>query len=154
MKTIIKGIGALTILSAIAVGQLRSALPNQSLPVNTRGLSHAIGVSLFDPNRISMNHSFNLSMANFAGQSLTMGAYTNHMNYMIKDNLRLSTQFSLASPMGGMNPYAQNGLGGSQFYYGASLDYQPTENLFLKFSMNNYPQYGQLRPYSRLYHSR
>lgn len=154
MNTIFKGIGALTILSAMAVGQLRSALPNQTMPVNTQGLSHARGITLFDPNRISMNHSFGISMSNFGAQSITMGAYTNNINYMIKDNLRLSTQFSLASPMGGMNPYAQNGSGGSQIYYGASLDYQPTENLFVKFSMNNYPRYGQTRPYSRLYHSR
>ena len=95
MKTIIKGIGALTILSAIAVGQLRSALPNQSLPVNTRGLSHAIGVSLFDPSRISMNHSFNLSMKIFAGQSLTMGANTNHMNITMSYNHNISSRETL-----------------------------------------------------------
>ena len=88
------------------------------------------------------------------GQSMTVGAYTNQMNYMVRDNLKLSTQFSLASPLGGINPYAKNGLGGSQLYYGASLDYQPTENLFVKFSMNNYPRYGYARPYSSLYHTR
>jgi len=93
-------------------------------------------------------------MMSFGGQSMTVGAYTNQMNYMLKDNLKLSTQFSLTSPMGGINPYATNGLGGSQLYYGASLDYQPAENLFVKFSMNNYPRYGFARPYSRLYHTR
>jgi hypothetical protein len=56
--------------------------------------------------------------------------------------------------MGGVNPYAKNGFGGSQLYYGASLDYQPTENIFVKFSMNNYPRYGYARPYSSLYHTR
>lgn len=154
MNAIIKRIGILIILSAIAAGQLRSALPNKTMPVNTQGLSHARGIGLFDSNRITMNHSFGISMSQFGGQSMTMGAYTNHMNYMIKDNLKLSTQFSLASPMGGMNPYAQNGMGGSQIYYGASLDYQPTENLFVKFSMNNFPRYGFSRPYSRLYYPR
>ena len=101
-----------------------------------------------------MNHNFGMNMMSFGGQSMSVGAYTNQMNYMIKDNLNLSTQFSLASPMGGVNPYAKNGFGGSQIYYGASLDYQPTENIFVKFSMNNYPRYGYARPYSSLYHTR
>jgi len=154
MKHIFKGITTLTVLSALAFGQFRSKLPVQSIPVNSRGLSHAQGLSLFDANRFSMTHSFGMSMSSFSGQSLTMGSYTNNINYMLKDNLRLSTQFSLASPMGGVNPYANNGFGGSQLYYGASLDYQPTENLFVKFSMNNYPRHGYARPYSRLYHPR
>jgi hypothetical protein len=154
MKPIIKGITTFALLSALALGQFRSQLPIQSVPVNTRGLSHAQGLSLLDPSRFSMNHNFGMNMMSFGGQSMSVGAYTNQMNYMIKDNLNLSTQFSLASPMGGVNPYAKNGFGGSQIYYGASLDYQPTENIFVKFSMNNYPRYGYARPYSSLYRTR
>ena len=151
MKTIIKGIAVLTILSALVVGQLRSTLPSRAMPVNTQGLSHARNISILDPNRFSMNHSFGLSMMSAGNQSMTMGAYTNQMNYMLKDNLRLSTRFSLASPMSGMSPYAKNGMGGSQLFYGASLDYQPTENLFVKFSMDNYPRYGFSKRSSRIF---
>jgi hypothetical protein len=107
MKTIIKGITTFALLSALALGQFRSQLPIQSVPVNTRGLSHAQGLSLLDPSRFSMNHNFGMNMMSFGGQSMSVGAYTNQMNYMIKDNLNLSTQFSLASPMGGVNPYAK-----------------------------------------------
>ena len=32
--------------------------------------------------------------------------------------------------------------------------WDPTENIFVKFSMNNYPRYGYARPYSSLYHTR
>ena len=154
MKPIIKGITTLAVLFALAFGQFRSQIPNQSVPVNTRGLSHAQGLSLIDPSRFSMNHNFGMSMMSLGGQSMSVGAYTNQMNYMLKNNLTLSTQFSLASPMGGINPYAKNGFGGSQINYGASLDYQPTENLFVKFSMNNYPRYVYASPYSSLYHTR
>ena len=86
--------------------------------------------------------------------SLTVGSYTNQMNYIIKDNMRLSTSLSLSSPMNGINPYANNGLAGAQVYYGASLDYQPTKNLFIKFSMDNYPRYGFARSYPFIYRSR
>jgi len=52
------------------------------------------------------------------------------------------------SPMGGVNLYSQNGLNGSKIYYDTSVDYKPTENMLIKFSMNNYPRYYR-NPYSR-----
>ena len=85
---------------------------------------------------------------------MSVGSYTNQINYMIKENMRLSTNFTLASPMNGANQYSTNRFGGSQLFYDAALDYQPTKNLFVKFSMNNYPRYGYSQPYSRLYNSR
>ena len=132
MKSIIKRIAILLVLSAISTGQLRSSLPERTIPINSQGLSQARNLPLLDFNRLNINHSFDISMMSAGNQSMTMGAYTNQMNYMLKDNLLLSTQFSLASPMGGMNPYANNGLNGAQLYYGASLNYKPMKNLFLK----------------------
>jgi len=148
IKALIIKIAVCVIFTTPIMSQLRSNLPMKGLPINTRGLS------ILDPNRFSINHSFGMSMTSFGGNSLSLGSYTNQMNYMIKDNMRLSTSFSLSSPMNGINPYANNGLGGTQIFYGASLDYQPTKNLFVKFSMDNYPRYGYSKPYSRLYRSR
>lgn len=154
MKSIIKRIAILLVLSAISTGQLRSSLPERTIPINSQGLSQARNLPLFDFNRLNINHSFDISMMSAGNQSMTMGAYTNQMNYMLKDNLLLSTQFSLASPMGGMNPYANNGLNGAQLYYGASLNYKPMKNLFLKLSMNNYPQNNYRRPFNSFYNIR
>ena len=154
IKALIIKIAVCIIFTTPIMSQLRSDLPMKALPINTQGLSKVQSLSILDPNRFSINHSFGMSMTSFGGNSLSLGSYTNQMNYMIKDNMRLSTSFSLASPMNGINPYANNGLGGTQIFYGASLDYQPTKNLFVKFSMDNYPRYGYSRPYSRLYRSR
>jgi len=154
MKLIIKRISILLVLSAICAGQLRSSLPERTLPINSQGLSQVRSLPLFNSNKLNMNHSFGISMMSAGSQSMTMGAYTNQMNYMLKDNLLLSTQFSLASPMGGINPYANNGLNGTQLYYGASLDYKPMKNLFLKLSMNNYPQNYYRRPFNSFYNVR
>jgi len=154
MKSIIKRIAILLVLSAISTGQLRSSLPERTIPINSQGLSQARNLPLLDFNRLKINHSFDISMMSAGNQSMTMGAYTNQMNYMLKDNLLLSTQFSLASPMGGMNPYANNGLNGAQLYYGASLNYKPMKNLFLKLSMNNYPQNNYRRPFNSFYNIR
>jgi len=154
IKALIIKIAVCVIFTNPVMSQLRSDLPMKGLPINTQGLSKVQNLSILDPNRFSINHSFGMSMTSFGGNSLSLGSYTNQMNYMIKDNMRLSTSFSLSSPMNGINPYANNGLGGTQIFYGASLDYQPTKNLFVKFSMDNYPRYGYSRPYSRLYRSR
>ena len=154
IKTSILKIVLLSTLTSLLTGQLRSKVPINSLPVNTQGLSHAQNLSFLDPNRFSMNHSFGMNMMSFGGNSMSVGSYTNQINYMIKENMRLSTNFTLASPMNGANQYSKNRFGGSQLFYGANLDYQPTKNLFLKFSMNNYPRYGYSQPYSRLYRSR
>ena len=67
-------------------------------------------------------------------------AFDLHVSKYVTNQVALSTNFTLASPMNGTNPYSKNGFGGSQLFYGANLDYQPTKNLFLKFSMNNYPR--------------
>ena len=154
MKSIIKRILIFSILFTICLGQLRSSLPERTLPINSQGLSQVRILPLLDSSRLNMNHSFNISMMSAGNQSMTMGAYTNQMNYMLKDNLFLSTQFSLASPMGRMNPYANNGLNGAQLYYGASLDYKPMKNLFLKLSLNNYPRNNYGRPLNRFYNIR
>ena len=154
IKALIIRITAIAMLSTPVMSQLRSNVPVNTLPVNTQGLSQVQNLSIIDPNRFSVNHSFGMSMMGFGGNSLTVGSYTNQMNYMIKDNMRLSTSLSLSSPVNGINPYANNGLAGAQIYYGASLDYQPTKNLFVKFSMDNYPRYGYSRPYPLIYRSR
>jgi len=51
--------------------------------------------------------------------------------------------------MNGINPNTQNGLNGAKVFYDTSIDYKPTENMIIKFSMNNYPRYYR-NPYSRL----
>ena len=70
-------------LTSLAMGQLRSNIPMKTLPVNTQGLSHAQNLSFLDPNRFSMNHSFGMNMMSFGGNSMSVGSYTNQINYMI-----------------------------------------------------------------------
>ena len=88
-----------------------------------------------------------ISSLYYAGNNADPNFNTN-INYIVNDKVRLSSQFSLMSPMGGVNPYSQNGLNGSKIYYDTSVDYKPTDNMLIKFSMNNYPRYYR-NPYSR-----
>lgn len=149
MKHLLNNLLIILLLSGLAFSQFRAQVIPQGIPVNSQGLSQSQNLPIFNPSRFNMQHSFSLSMMNFSGQSLSLGAYTNQMNFMLKDNLRIQTQFSLIQPTGGLDPLSNNGLGG-QVYYGASLDYQPTKNFLVSLSLNNYPRYGFYRPYSRL----
>ncbi len=136
------------LLTAVATGQLRSNLPPKSLPVNIHGISHVRNSSLFDLNRLSISNSFGMSISSFGNQSASIGSFNTNINYFVNDKIRLSSQFSLMTPMGGINTYSQNGLNGAKIFYDTSIDYKPTENMLIKFSMNNYPRYYR-NPYSR-----
>tara|TARA_B000000475_G_scaffold145156_1_gene116839 strand:- start:3405 stop:3830 length:426 start_codon:yes stop_codon:yes gene_type:complete len=135
-------------LTAIASGQLRSELPVNTVPVNIHGVSHARNSAIFDLNRLSITNSFGMSMSSFGNQSTSIGSFNTNINYLVNDKVRLSSQFSLMSPVGGVNPYSQNGLNGAKVFYDTSIDYKPTENMLIKFSMSNYPRYYR-NSYSR-----
>ena len=148
MNLLNKKLVALIALSCICIGQLRSNLPIQSLSVNDQGLSNARSSSFINLNRFSMNHSFGMSMSTFGKQSISTSTYSNQMSYFIKDNLTLNTALSIALPTGGINRYTGNGLNRADLFYNTSLNYQPSENLFIKFSMKNYPNYRYNMPYN------
>ena len=137
-----------SMLTAIASGQLRSELPVNTVPVNIHGVSHARNSTIFDLNRLSITNSFGMSMSSFGNQSASIGSFNTNINYLVNDKVRLSSQFSLMSPVGGVNPYSQNGLNGAKVFYDTSIDYKPTENMLIKFSMSNYPRYYR-NSYSR-----
>ena len=147
LKIKIITIFTLTFITA-AYGQLRSDIPIQTVPVNIHGVSHARNSAIFDMSKLSITNSFGMAMSSFGNQSMSVGSFNTNINYLISDKIRLSSQFSLMSPMSGVNPYSQNGLNGAKIFYDTSIDYKPSENLLIKFSMNNYPRYYR-SPYSR-----
>ena len=71
----------IVLLTTFATGQLRSNLPSNSLPVNSYGISHARGSSLFDLNRLSISNSFGMSMSSFGNQSISIGSFNTNINY-------------------------------------------------------------------------
>ncbi|MFQ6612808.1 MAG: hypothetical protein ACE5D2_06865 [Fidelibacterota bacterium] len=150
MKHLPKELLILVLLFSWGNAQLKSNRFSPGIPVNNQGLGYAQRQSFLDPSRFNMHQSFSISMSNAGGQSLSVGMYTNQMNFMLKNNLRLQTQFSLVQPNGN-SPLFNNRNLGEQVFYGASLEYQPRENLYFSFSLNNYPTYGLYRPYSRFY---
>lgn len=132
------------LFGSLVFGQLKSDLPGLDLPQNMHILPPSSSFSLFNSNRFDMQHSFSMSMVSMGGQSIGVGSYTNSMSYYLMNNLRLRADITLMQPtfQSGLNP---NNVLSGQMYYGAALDYQPTENTFLHISFHNYPTYHRSR---------
>ncbi len=150
MKPLKKEFLILILLLSWGNAQLKSSSFHPAVPVNDQGLGYAQRHSFLDLSRFNMRQSFSMSVASGGGQSFSVGMYTNEMDFMLKDNLRLRTQFSLVQPHGSTSLF-NNQAPLEQIFYGASLEYQPRDNLFLSFSLNNYPTYRLYQPYSRFY---
>ena len=142
MNKIIKITLGLIIVISVGFGQHKSSLPGQGFSLNNPAQSDNSIMSLFDPSRFSMNHSFSMSMMSVGKQSIGIASYTNNMNFLLRDNLRLQTFVTLMQPnmlsAQSPNPYAN-----SDIYYNAILNYKPTESTNFQISLGNYPRYNR-----------
>lgn len=137
-----KYIIALITIISVGLGQLKSDLSqNNAIPQGLSGSDGSI-MSLFDPSRFSMNHSFSASMMSMNKQSISVMSYTNNMNFMLRDNLRVQTYLTFMQP-NMISSNTQNPYSNSQFYFNAALDYNPTDNTHFQVSFGNYPMYGR-----------
>ena len=137
-----KNIITLVTLISIGFGQLKSDLPHNDAIFEDMSVSDNSMMSLFDPSRFSMNHSFSMSMMNMNKQSMSVASYTNNMNFLLRNNLQLQTYVTFMQPnmisSNTRNPYSN-----SQLYFNTALDYSPTENTHFQVSFGNYPMYSR-----------
>jgi len=132
------------LIPALVFGQLK----NNEKMIDIRNeilkplLNNTIGLSLIDPAKLTMSHSYSLSYYSIGGESVSQSLYLNTLNYQIADPLSLSIQWGIQSfPHNTFNsnhPAFNSGL----FFSGAELNYRPTDNLFLKFQVSRYPYYN------------
>jgi hypothetical protein len=138
----IKYIFAVITIISVGLGQLKSDLSQNNAITNNLFASDGSIMSLFDPSRFSMKHSFSMSMLSMNSQSIGVASYTNNMNFLLRDNLRLQTNMTFMQPnmisSNTPNPYSN-----SQLYFNSVLDYSPTENTHFQVRFGNYPMYSR-----------
>jgi len=138
----LKYIIAIITIVSVSLGQLKSDLSQNSAIFNNPVNSDGSVMSLFDPSRFSMNHSFGMSMMSMGGQSVGIASYTNNMNFLLRNKLQLQTNVTFMQPnmisSNSPNPYSN-----TQLYYDAVLDYSPTDNTHFQVSFGNYPMYSR-----------
>ena len=109
-----KYIIALIIIISVGLGQLKSDLSQNNAIFNNSVSSDGSVMSLFDPSRFSMNHSFSMSMLSMNRQSIGVASYTNNMNFLLRNNLQLQTYVTFMQPnmisSNSPNPYSNNQL--------------------------------------------
>ena len=110
--------------------------------------------SFIDPSKLKMSHSVSMSYSSFGGESVLMNSYVNTIDYQFNDRLSLRTNLGImASPY---NSLPNNSfLNEQQFFGGAELNYQPSDNTFLSLRFESMP-YNYYRPSfwdSRYYNS-
>lgn len=109
----------------------------------------------FDPSKFSMHHSFQMSyMTMGGGQGMSLGTYTNSMQYEFSDRLNARADVSLS-----YSPYNSfsSGLTGSKrndlsslYLSRAELNYKPWDNTRIQLSFRQLP-YGGYSYYSPFY---
>jgi len=149
----------LIILSHFPVwGQLK----NQDKPIQIKqelirpSQDKFLGLSIFDPSKFSMQHSFSMSYFSLGGKGVSQGLYLNTMTYQISSPLLLRLQWGIQNfPYNSLaknNPAFQGGF----FLSGAELQYKPSDKLEMKLQFNSMPGYynsymydNPFRPYRR-----
>lgn len=121
--------------------QFKSQLKEKNL-----GRPQESTVSIEEMERFSMNQGFSLSMASTGGQSFSYGIYSNKLRYLISDKWSLHTRFDLVQPTHSSIPRGVSTFNGEVFY-GANLLYQPSKNLQLSITLDNYPRFYRYRPF-------
>jgi len=128
----------LTLITIIGVasGQLRSRVP---VPENSE-LGSVAGASLLDPLRFSMRQGFSMSFTSGGGLgSGSVSVYTNQLSFLVTDNVMLNGTFHIARPNFSQVPGAND----PQVYYQTSLNWRPTDRMFIQFSLSNIPRYNR-----------
>jgi len=129
---------ALLILPLVAFGQLKkdTKLPDISdvisKPVNNFLLNFS------DPSKFQMNHTLSMSFGMSGGNQILQNSYINTMLFSLSDKITLRTDLGILS-----TPYHTFGdkssLNDPQFFGGAELNYQVSENSFIQLRFESVP---------------
>lgn len=159
MKRIIILIAVIVLTSGSSFAQFKG-YDDKGPSKNTTGSNNLL-FGFINPNKFSMNHSFNVSMVNSAYGNVSLTSYINTMNYQFNDRFNISADVKLQ-----YSPFADNGLGSASsqalqknlsgvFLSRASLNYKISDNSFINFEYRRIDQsdylnnsYNPFSPYS------
>ena len=106
-------------------------------------------LGFLDMSKIQMQHSYSMGFSSGGnGRSSSYGMYMNSLFYPVNDKLQLNFNLGyIHNPFQSFqapSPALQQG----SFVGSGEINFFPTENTHLRFSISNYPRYGY-SPYQR-----
>jgi len=151
MRTLFSLLCFVLVLSATnpAYAQLRttaqeSQSPQTQLYDEDSNVSNALA-SLFGAEAFNMSHTYEASFSSFGGQTTSMGAYTNTMMWKFNSNWAARADVTVAHPLG------LNSFGDQQkpriYLRNAEVAYQPSENMQVRFQVQQNPYGRYASPY-------
>lgn len=112
-----------------------------------------LGLSIIDPSKFSMSHSFSMSYFSMGGKGISQGLYLNTMTYQIASPLLLRVQWGIQNfphnSLAKNHPAFQGGF----FLSGAELQYKPSDKFEMRLQLNKMPGY-MYNPYYYEYQNR
>lgn len=126
---------------ALAFAQFKNQtdLPDISQAIVKPGAGILFG--LFNPERFHMHHTFSASYMTAGGDGMMLNSYMNTIDYRISDPLFL--RMNLGIMFSPYNSFANNpALNKTQFFGGAELQYQPSNNTLLRVAVDIAPYYN------------
>jgi hypothetical protein len=141
-------------LTAPAQAQLRDDPATSSVRTQLYDTSSDVFNKLFSDEHFRMSHSYQMSMSSFAGQTASMGMYTNSMMWQFNSDWAARVDVSVAHPFSGNSAFGQE-QNARVFLRNAEVAYRPSENMQFRFQVQQSPYgrymspYGSYRPYSR-----
>lgn len=136
-----------------AQAQLRQDVHSQRAPVKLfdHGGAGYVLNQIFSPEHFRMQHSYEMSIGSFGGQSSSLGMYTNSMMWQFNEKLAARVDIAFAhSPFGnalGSGNGGIDGNGGRVFLRNAEVAYRPSERVNLHFSIHQSPYGPYMGPY-------
>jgi len=96
------------------------------------------GLSLLNPSKFSMSHSYTMSYSSSGGKGTMMGLYMNSMNYRFSQPLSVTVHVGyLHQPFGKADSRLRTS--NSAVLSGLELTYRPSQNFFLKIEYGTTP---------------
>lgn len=130
------------VFASLSNAQFKSDLENKSNIqngiLNTSSFGSLLG--FINPDNFSMHHTFDLSFSSFGSLgSMTLGVYTNSMEYKFSDKLNIQTDISIIN-----SPYSTFGKDFSKQINGiylnrAALNYKISDNMKVFVEYRSFP---------------
>ena len=150
MKPKIFNLIILFFMANIIFAQLKHNLPIQQLPSNLNNeLENSF--SIFELNRLNINHGFSMSSIYSDGQNISIAGYTNSIYYLFNENLIFNSNITLYKEN---SPIHMNNLKMNQLNIGyeLGLKYKPSKNSFIELNIQSLPFYQNQYKNNRLFY--
>ncbi len=132
----------LSVISSVSVAQFKDGDKNSTTIRETITNYSPSGffTSFFNPNKLAMKHSIDMSYSAFGGNGVAVSTYTNSMFFKFNDNLNIEVDASLVtSPYSSFGNEHQKSINGI-YLTRAQLNYKMSENSNLMIQYYSMPQ--------------